>query len=169
MKIIKVTDNNINEINNLITKKNQKVVAKFTADWCGHCKDLNSRVMPEVEDLIKKQPGSGILLNVSDLMMPKLQGIDTRINGFPSIRSFVGGKKKKDYNGKREVKDLTKFIKKSLGKCRKNKKKTTNNPKKTNKKRKKRKKMKRKLQSKKNKRKNRSAMRERFFNFISLK
>jgi thiol-disulfide isomerase/thioredoxin len=99
MKIIKVTDNNINEVNNLITKKNQKVVAKFTADWCGHCKDLNSRVMPGVEEIIKTQSGPGILLNVSDLMMPKLQGIDTRINGFPSIRSFVGGKKKKDYNG----------------------------------------------------------------------
>ena len=158
MKIIKVTDNNINEINNLITKKNQKVVAKFTADWCGHCKDLNSRVMPGVEEIIKTQPGPGILLNVSDLMMPKLQGIDTRINGFPSIRSFVGGKKKKDYNGKREVKDLAKFIKKSLGKCRKTKKKTT-----------KKKRKKRKKKSKKVKRRNRSAMRERFFKFISLK
>ena len=158
MKIIKVTDNNINEVNNLITKKNQKVVAKFTADWCGHCKDLNSRVMPGVEEIIKTQSGPGILLNVSDLMMPKLQGIDTRINGFPSIRSFVGGKKKKDYNGKREVKDLAKFIKKSLGKCRKTKKKTT-----------KKKRKKRKKKSKKVKRRNRSAMRERFFKFISLK
>jgi hypothetical protein len=97
-------------------------------------------------------------------MMPKLQGIDTRINGFPSIRSFVGGKKKKDYNGKREVKDLAKFIKKSLGKCRKTKKKTTVKTKKKRKKRKKKKK-----QSKKVKRRNRSAMRERFFKFISLK
>jgi len=164
MKIIKVTDNNINEVNNLITKKNQKMVAKFTADWCGHCKDLNNRVMPGVEEIIKNQPGPGILLSVSDLMMPKLQGIDTRINGFPSIRSFVGGKKKKDYNGKREVKDLAKFIKKSLGKCRKTKKKTTVKTKKKRKKRKKKKK-----QSKKVKRRNRSAMRERFFKFISLK
>ena len=157
MKIIKVTDSNINEINNLITKKNQKVVAKFTAEWCGHCNDLNNRVMPGVEEIIKKQSGPGILLNIPEPMIGKLQGIDTRINGFPLIRSFIGGKKKKDYNGKREVKDLANFVKKSLGKCRKNNKKT------------KKKRKKRRKKSKKVKRKNRSAMRERFFNMISLK
>jgi len=190
MKIIKVTDENINGINNLIKKKNQKVVAKFTADWCGHCKDLNNRVMPGVEEIIRKQPGQGILLNVSDLMMPKLEGIDTRVNGFPTIRSFVGGKKKKDYDGKREVKDLANFVKKSLGKCRKNKKdnkatknkkdkKSTKNKKdkKSNKTKKakrvkksnKTKKAKRAKRAKKDSRKTHDAMRERFFNMISLK
>lgn len=161
IKIIKVTDSNIDKVNNLIQKKDQKVVGKFYADWCGHCNDLNDRVMPGVEEIIKKQSGPGILLNIPEPMIGKLQGIDNRIDGFPLIRSFIGGKKKKDYNGKREVKDLAIFVKKSLGKCRKNNKKTN---KKTKKKRKKRRK-----KSKKVKRKNRSAMRERFFNMISLK
>ena len=55
IKIIKVTDSNIDKVNNLIQKKNQKVVGKFYADWCGHCNDLNDRVMPGVEEIIKKQ------------------------------------------------------------------------------------------------------------------
>ena len=157
IRIITVNDSNISNVNKLINNKNQKVIAKFYADWCGHCKDLNSRVMPEVERDIKKQSGEGIFLNVPEPMISKLEG-NTNVEGYPTIRLLVGGKKKKDYNGKREVKDLAKFIKKSLGKCRR-----------TRKQKPKRKKKKRKGKTKKQKRKNRSAMRERFFRMISLK
>ena len=158
MRVIQLTNSNIDEINNLITSKDQKVVAKFYADWCGHCKDLNSRVMPDVENIIKKQPGKGMLVSVPEPMISKLQGVDSEVEGYPTIRLLVGGKKKKDYNGKREVKDLAKFVKKSLGKCRKTSKKKT-----------KRKRKRKKGKTKKNKRRNRSAMRERFFKMISLK
>jgi len=157
IRIITVNDSNISNVNKLINNKNQKVIAKFYADWCGHCKDLNSRVMPEVERDIKKQSGEGIFLNVPEPMISKLEG-NTNVEGYPTIRLLVGGKKKKDYNGKREVKDLARFIKKSLGKCRK-----------THKNKKKKKKKKRKRKTKKQRRKNRSAMRERFFKMISLK
>ena len=158
MRVVEITDSNIDEINDLITNKNQKVVAKFYADWCGHCKDLNSRVMPDVENIIKKQPGKGMLVSVPEPMISRLQGVDSDVEGYPTIRLLVGGKKKKDYNGKREVKDLAKFVKKSLGKCRKTSKKKT-----------KRKRKRKKGKTKKNKRRNRSAMRERFFKMISLK
>ena len=158
MRVIELTNSNIDEINNLMTSKDQKVVAKFYADWCGHCKDLNSRVMPEVENIIKKQPGKGMLVSVPEPMISRLQGVDSNVEGYPTIRLLVGGKKKKDYNGKREVKDLAKFVKKSLGKCRKTSKKKT-----------KRKRKRKKGKTKKNKRRNRSAMRERFFKMISLK
>ena len=158
MRVIQLTNSNIDEINNLITSKDQKVVAKFYADWCGHCKDLNSRVMPDVENIIKKQPGKGMLVSVPEPMISRLQGVDSNVEGYPTIRLLVGGKKKKDYNGKREVKDLAKFVKKSLGKCRKTSKKKT-----------KRKRKRKKGKTKKNKRRNRSAMRERFFKMISLK
>ena len=121
MRVVQLTDSNIDEINNLMTNKDQKVVAKFYADWCGHCKDLNSRVMPDVENIIKKQPGKGMLVSVPEPMISKLQGVDSEVDGYPMIRFLIGGKKKKDYNGKREVKDLAKFVKKSLGKCRKSK------------------------------------------------
>tara|TARA_B100000614_G_C14480585_1_gene466523 strand:- start:445 stop:921 length:477 start_codon:yes stop_codon:yes gene_type:complete len=158
MRVIQLTNSNIDEINNLMTSKDQKVVAKFYADWCGHCKDLNSRVMPDVENIIKKQPGKGMLVSVPEPMISRLKGVDSDVEGYPTIRLLVGGKKKKDYNGKREVKDLAKFVKKSLGKCRKTSKKKT-----------KRKRKRKKGKTKKNKRRNRSAMRERFFKMISLK
>ena len=158
MRVVEITDSNINEINDLITNKNQKVVAKFYADWCGHCKDLNSRVMPGVEDIIKKQSGKGMLVSIPEPMISKLQGVDNQVDGYPMIRFLVGGKKKKDYNGKREVKDLAKFVKKSLGKCRKSKTK-----------RKGKKRRRRKKKTSKIKRRGRSAMRERFFRMISLR
>ena len=158
IRIITVNDSNISNVNKLMNNKNQKIIAKFYADWCGHCKDLNSRVMPEVEKEIIKHSGEGVFLNVPEPMISKLNIIGGGVEGYPTIRLFVGGKKKKDYNGKREVKDLAKFIKKSLGKCRRTRKQKT-----------KRKKKKRKGKTKKQKRKNRSAMRERFFKMISLK
>ena len=114
--------------------------------------------MPGVENIIKKQPGKGMLVSVPEPMISRLQGVDSDVEGYPTIRLLVGGKKKKDYNGKREVKDLAKFVKKSLGKCRKTSKKKT-----------KRKRKRKKGKTKKNKRRNRSAMRERFFKMISLK
>ena len=157
IRIINVNDSNISNVNKLMNNKNQKVIAKFYADWCGHCKDLNSRVMPEVERDIKKQKGDGIFLNVREEYISQLEG-NTNVDGYPTIRLLVGGKKKKDYNGKREVKDLAKFIKKSLGKCRRTRKQKT-----------KRKIKKRKKKTKKQKRMNRSGMRERFFKMISLK
>ena len=142
IRIITVNDSNLSNVNKLMNNKNQKVIAKFYADWCGHCKDLNSRVMPEVERDIKKQSGDGIFLNVPEPMISKLNIIGDGVEGYPTIRLLVGGKKKKDYNGKREVKDLAKFIKKSLGKCRRTRKQKT-----------KRKKKKRKGKTKKQKRK----------------
>ena len=96
IRIITVNDSNISNVNKLINNKNQKVIAKFYADWCGHCKDLNSRVMPDVENIIKNHPGKGMLISVPEPMISKLQGVDNEVDGYPMIRFLVGGKKKKD-------------------------------------------------------------------------
>ncbi len=121
MKIIEVTDSNVSHFNSLMENPAQKAVIKFYADWCGHCKELNKK-WPELEQQVKKIPSDGILASVPEPMMSKVH-CDNKIRGFPEIQFMVGGKKKKDYNGKREVKDLAKFIKKKLGKCKKTNKK----------------------------------------------
>jgi len=156
MRVVEINDGNIDEILGIIKNKDQKVVAEFYADWCGHCKDLNSRVMPDVEEIIKKHPGKGMLIKVPEPMIQRMimGGANAQVDGYPTIRLLQGGKKKKDYNGRREVKDLAKFIKKSLGKCRKASKKKT-----------KRKKKKRKKKTRRNRRKSR----KRFLNFIKLR
>lgn len=158
MRVVEINDGNIDEILGIIKNKDQKVVAEFYADWCGHCKDLNSRVMPHVEEIVKKQPGKGMLIKVPEPMIQRMimGGANAQVDGYPTIRLLQGGKKKKDYNGRREVKDLAKFIKKSLGKCRKASRKKT-----------KRKKKKRKKKTRKNRRKSKS--RKRFLNFIKLR
>ena len=99
-----------------------------------------------------------MLIKVPEPMIQRMimGGANAQVDGYPTIRLLQGGKKKKDYDGKREVKDLAKFIKKSLGKCRKATKKKT-----------KRKKKKRKKKTRKNRRKSKS--RKRFLNFIKLR
>ena len=74
--------------------------------------------MPDVENIINNLEEELLVCLNYDF---ELQWVDSDVEGYPTIR--LVGKKKKDYNGKREVKDLAKFIKKSLGKCRKTSKK----------------------------------------------
>ena len=162
MKIIEVNDSNVEEFNEMMNNPGQKAVVKFYADWCGHCKELNKK-WPLLEGMFGKTGGSGILASISEPMMEKCK-FDTDIMGFPSIRFLKGGKKKKEYSGKREVKDLAKFINKSLGKCRKKTRRKKSKQKKRNKKLKKK-----RNKTKKNKKKSRNDMRERFFRMISLK
>ena len=78
---------------------------------------------------------------------------------------MVGGKKRKDYNGKREVKDLEKFVRASLGKGNKKKKNKSKSKKRNNKTRKRKKS--RKNKTKKRKNRSRGELRERFFRMIS--
>jgi hypothetical protein len=76
-----------------------------------------------------------------------------------------GGKKRKDYSGKREVKDLEKFVKSALGKGSKKKKNKSKRRRKNKTKR--RRKRSRKNKTKKRKNRSRSALRDRFFRMIS--
>jgi len=79
---------------------------------------------------------------------------------------MVGGKKRKDYSGKREVEDLEKFVRSTLSKGKKKKKKKSNRKGKNKTKRRKRKKS-RKNKTKKKKNRSRGALRDRFFKMIS--
>ena len=109
IKIITVNDSNISNVNKLINNKNQKVIAKFYADWCGHCKDLNSRVMPEVEKEIIKHSGEGVFLNVPEPMISKLNIIGGGVEGYPTIK-MVKGNEVIEYNANTDLKTVIHFV-----------------------------------------------------------
>ena len=156
---MEVTPNNLNKFNDAVQRGG--AVVKFYADWCGHCQDLNPK-WNIMTSHMKNAQGSGLIASVPENMISSVN-CDKDILGFPTIRYMVGGKKRKDYNGKREVKDLEKFVRASLGKGNKKKK---NKSKKRNNKTRKRKKS-RKNKTKKRKNRSRGELRERFFRMIS--
>lgn len=162
MKVIEVNENNLNNFNEMVQKGG--AVVKFWADWCGHCKELNPKWNIMTSHL-KNEPGSGIIASVPERMISQVD-CDSDILGYPTIRYMVGGKKRKDYNGKREVEDLEKFVKSTLGKGGKSKKNKSKRRRKNKTKRRKRKRS-RKNKTKKRKNRSRSALRDRFFKMIN--
>ena len=156
---MEVTPNNLNKFNEAVQRGG--AVVKFYADWCGHCQDLNPK-WNIMTSHMKNAQGSGLIASVPENMISSVN-CDKDILGFPTIRYMVGGKKKKDYNGRREVEDLEKFVRTSLGKASKNKK----NKSKRRKNKTKRRKRSRKNKTKKKKNRSRGELRERFFRMIS--
>lgn len=178
MKFMEVNDNNLNEFNQKVMEGG--AVVKYWADWCGHCKDLNPK-WDIITNHLKSAPEQGLVASIPEDMISKVN-CDSDVMGYPTIRHLVGGKKRKDYSGPREVEDLERFIKSTLGKDNNNKKnkskkkrrkkrkkkiKTERQQKRKNK-TKKRKKIRRKNKTKKKrKNKSRGALRERFFKMIN--
>ena len=171
MKFMEVNEGNLSEFNQSVMKGG--AVVKYWADWCGHCKDLNPK-WDIMTNHLKSAPGSGLVASVPEAMMSKVN-CDSDVMGYPTIRYLVGGRKRKDYSGPREVENLEQFVKSTLGsggKTKKKKKKSKNKKqrrKKTERKNKtKRKKRRRKNKTKKKKKnKSRSDLRERFFKMIN--
>ena len=161
MKVMEVNANNLNKFNEAVQKG--EAVVKFYADWCGHCQDLNPKWNVMTSHL-KNAPGSGLIASVPEDMISRVN-CDNDILGYPTIRYMVGGKKRKDYNGKREVEDLEKFVKSTLGKG--GKKKKNKSKRRRNKTKRRKRKKSRKNKTKKKKNSSRGALRERFFRMIS--
>ena len=113
---------------------------------------------------MKNAQGSGLIASVPENMISSVD-CDIDIPGYPTIRYMIGGKKRKDYNGRREVEDLEKFVKSTLGKG--GKKKKNKSKRRKNKTKRRKRKRSRKNKTKKKKNSSRAALRERFFRMIS--
>ena len=115
MRVLNLNPGNVNEFNNLMDNKKQKVICKVWAPWCGHCKELN-KIWPSVENKIRKTKGDGLLVSIVETMIPSVNCVDSReVPGYPWIFSMKGGGgKKKEYNGNRDVDSLVKYIEKKM-------------------------------------------------------
>lgn len=106
--VIELTDDNFKS---LVTDSADHWLIEFYAPWCGHCKNL----APEWEEAAKKLQGSVKLGAVDATVHTQLAG-KFKIKGFPSIKLFPAGPKKKsqDYNGPREAQGIVEYALKTL-------------------------------------------------------
>ena len=115
MRVLNLNSGNVNEFNKLMTNDKQKIVCKVWASWCGYCKELN-KIWPDIENEIEKEKGDGLLVSIEERIIKSVNCLDAReIPGFPWIFSMKGERgDKKEYNGKRDVDSLVKYIKEKL-------------------------------------------------------
>ena len=106
MKVIYANSNNMNKLNSLLNKDN--VVVFFTAPWCGHCQQLKP-VMENVFGRFKSSRLPGTICNIQDKEIPRM-AIDSKIDGFPTIRHYNNGVKVKDFSGMRDERSISNFL-----------------------------------------------------------
>ena len=114
MKIIKVTSDNINSFNKEIKKPNLIAFVKIYSNSCGHCKAMESD-WTQLENELKNEDINGLLASISSEDIESAD-CDTDNRGVPTLRVFEGGKRKMDYEGKRETADMKLFFKNLLKK-----------------------------------------------------
>ena len=112
MKIIKVTPDNINSFNKEIKKPNLIAFVKIYSNSCGHCKAMESD-WTQLENELKNEDINGLLASISSEDIESAD-CDTDNRGVPTLRVFEGGKRKMDYEGKRETADMKLFFKNLL-------------------------------------------------------
>jgi len=88
---------------------------KFFAPWCGHCK----RLAPTWEELAKKyEDNSGVVVAhvdcTADDNINRPLCDSQGVNGFPTLIIYKEGVKAEEYNGRRDLAELEKFVEKHL-------------------------------------------------------
>jgi thiol-disulfide isomerase/thioredoxin len=82
--------------------QDDKVLALFYADWCGHCKTVKP-IWKEAAEKANKDKKRMIMIDVGGKTADQQAIIDKyQIDGFPTILVFQNGKSE-PYSGKRDV------------------------------------------------------------------
>lgn len=83
------------------------------APWCGHCKQL-APIYSQVARNVHSNPdtfGERTIIASVDATVHQSLAQEHGIKGFPTIKLFVGGKLKSDYDGPRDAASITEFVK----------------------------------------------------------
>lgn len=85
--------------------KEELVLVKFFAPWCGHCKSM-------AEDFSKAATalkGKAVLADV-DATVEESLALKYNVEGFPTLKLFMNGKELTDYKGGRDYDSMVKFV-----------------------------------------------------------
>ena len=112
MKYIEITGDdkmgNLDILNRHSDAGGMSLVA-LAAPWCKYCKSLKKE-LEKIQQIKSLKEREGIVAYVTDEYHSRLNNMDTVLQGYPTIRLFKGVKKSKDYEGERNVQDLTNYI-----------------------------------------------------------
>jgi len=87
-------------------KANPKMLVKFYAPWCGHCKKL----APEYEKAAEMLEGKGVVLAKVDATVEKDLGTKFAVKGYPTLMWFADGNEPQEFDGGRSAEGIVEWI-----------------------------------------------------------
>lgn len=85
--------------------KEELVLVKFFAPWCGHCKSMAEDFSKAATALKGKAVFADVDATVEESLAQKYN-----VEGFPTLKLFMNGKELTDYKGGRDFDSMVKFV-----------------------------------------------------------
>ena len=125
MRVINIKSKDGAHAFNKAADEHEVIMAGFFMEGCGHCKEFKPE-WKKFTKSCKKNPKNALVATIPQELLGDIEGINTDIEGFPTVRLIKSGKSR-DYSGPRESGALSQFLHQALmqgGRRRKRKRKT---------------------------------------------